>query len=144
MSETLLDQLETDLNELFQSTDDYKNITVKHAYREFPKISYPMIIIDELENSDVHRYYDGTEHVVNVGYQFSVYAKQSSKLDAVDNVRQILEIIKNYMRGERYHALQRISSQPIVPHPTDSNIRIGYVRYIGCIDIDTNTIYRRN
>ena len=142
MSESLLDQLEYDLTELFKSTE-YNNIVIKQSYKEFPEISYPMVIIDELENSDVHKYYDGREHVVNVGYQFTIQAKQSSTLDAVDNVRRIQEIIRDYMRGERYHALQRVQPQPIVTHPYDNNVIIGYMRYTGCIDIDTNTIYRR-
>jgi hypothetical protein len=144
MSETLLDQLETDLTELFQSIDEYKNMVVKQEFNEYPKIQYPMIVISELENSDNERYYDGEEHIVNVGYQFTILAKQSSTLDASKNVRQILDIIKDYMRGERYHALVRQRPQPIVTHPNDTNVRIGYVRYVGCINIDTNTIYRRN
>ena len=144
MDETLLDQLQTDLSELFKTIDGYQDMTVKLSYEELPDITYPLVIIDELINSDVDRYYDGKEHIIDVAYQITILADQNEIYDAVDNVRNIRDIIKNYMRGERYHALRRQNPQPIVPHPTDKNIRMGYMRYNGCINIDTNTIYRRN
>ena len=71
-------------------------------------------------------------------------AEQDANRSAVDNVRHIITLIRNYMRGERYHALKRLGNTPITTKHNDENVRIGYMRYVGRIDIDTNTIYRRN
>lgn len=142
--DTLLDQLKTDLQELFDNDAEYNDVVVKTAFEGDENISYPEIIIDELENSDVHRFYDGSEHVVDVAYQFTIMAEQTATKDAVTNVRTIINKIKNYMRGERYHSLHRIGSSTDAALPSDSNIRIGYMRYEGRINIDENIIYRRS
>ena len=144
MDETLLDQLKTDLQDLFDNDTEYYDLTVKTAYEGNEEISYPEVIIEELTNTDVHRFYDGEEHVIDVGYQFTILAEQTADKDAITNVRTSIDKIKKYMRGERYHALQRVGSSPDVPLPEDSNIRIGYMRYEGRINIDENIIYRRS
>ena len=144
MDETLIDQLKIDLKELFKNYEQYQDMEVKASYEEFPIVSYPLIVIEELENTDNNRYYDGKEHIVDVGYQLAIHAEQTETMDAVENVRNIINIVKEYMRGERYHALRRLGTTPITTSRTDENVRIGYMRYMGCINIDTNTIYRRN
>lgn len=144
MNETLLYQLRDDLETLFSTDMDYPNMVVKTSYDGDDDISYPYIVVEELDNSDVEKFYDGKEHVIDVGYQFTIFAEQTVDKDAKTNVRMIIDKIREYMRGERYHSLQRIGSSPDAALPNDSNIRIGYMRYNGRIDIDTNTIYRRN
>lgn len=142
--ETLAIQLKDDLYELLTSYPEYKDIVVKSSYEDFPVVSYPMVLIYEIENSAVSQFYDGDEHIINVTYQILVFAEQDEYRDAVDNVRNIITIIRDYMRGERYHALKRLGNTPITTKHDDENVRIGYMRYVGRIDIDTNTIYRRN
>lgn len=144
MDETLLYQLQNDLQELFDNDVDYSDLVVKTSYEGDDTISYPYIVVEELTNSDVHRFYDGAEHVVDVAYQFTIFAEQTAEKDAMTNVRTIIDKIKQYMRGERYHALHRIGSSPDAALPDDSNVRIGYMRYQGRINIDENIIYRRN
>ena len=141
--ETLLYQLKTDLIELFTDNDTYSDMFVKTSYDGNYDITYPLIEIKELNNEDVSRFYDGAEHIIDVGYQFTIMAEQTETLSAEENVRNIINIIKEYMRGDRYHALRRIGSSPVLSLNSDSNIMIGYMRYEGRIDIDTNTIYRR-
>ena len=144
MDETLLYQLRDDLETLFSTDTDYPNMMVKTSYEGNEDIDYPYIVVEELDNSDVDRFYDGKEHVIDVGYQFTIFAEQTEDRDAKTNVRMIMSKIKDYMRGERYHSLHRVGSSPDAALPNDSNVRIGYMRYNGRIDIDTNTIYRRN
>ena len=144
MDETLLDQLKNDLQELFDNDTEYNDLVVKIAYEGDDDISYPYIVIEELANTDVQRFYDGTEHVIDVGYQFTIFAEQTAEKDAITNVRVIMNKIKEYMRGERYHSLHRVGSSPDAALPGDSNIRIGYMRYDGRINIDENIIYRRS
>lgn len=142
--ETLLNQLIEDLQEELSTHEGFENIVVKAAYEDFPAISYPMVLINEIENSAVSQFYDGEEHIVNVTYQLFIFAEQDEYRTAVENVRQIITIIRDYMRGERYHALKRLGNTPITKKQDDENIRIGYMRFVGRIDIDTHTIYRRN
>jgi hypothetical protein len=144
MDETLLDQLKDDLQELFNNDTEYNDLVVKTAYEGDEDISYPYIVIEELTNTDVDRFYDGAEHVIDVAYQFTIFAEQTIDNDAITNVRIIIDKIKTYMRGERYHSLHRIGSSPDAALPGDSNVRIGYMRYSGRINIDENIIYRRN
>lgn len=143
LDESLLDQLKTDLQALFSADERYSDLVVKISYESDDEITYPRVILREMENYDNDRYYDGNEHIVNVAYQIDVMAEQTEELTAEKNVRTIIEIIKNYMRGERYQALQRIGGNPILPLDDDGNIKIGFMRYQGCIDIDNNIIYRR-
>ena len=141
-NETLSLQLENDLTELLSV--EYPDIVVKATYEECPPVSYPLVLIYEIENSAVSQFYDLQEHVINVSYQIIIMAEQDENRSAVDNVRHIITLIRNYMRGERYHALKRLGNTPITTKHNDENVRIGYMRYVGRIDIDTNTIYRRN
>lgn len=143
-NETLLYQLKDDLQLLFNETEGYEDMRVKTAYDGDYEISYPLLEIQELDNMDVHRFYDGHEHVVDVGYQFTIMAEQTAELSAEQNVQRIINIVKQYMRGERYHALERLGGSPVLSLSDDNNIMIGYMRYQGRIDIDNNIIYRRN
>lgn len=146
--ETLLFQLVDDLQEMFDSSEEYSNVTVKKSMDGDYDITYPLVIVQELDNMDDSRFYDGHEHIVNVGYQIEVMADQSELRDAETNVKCIENLIKDYMRGERYHALQRVGASPIMPQYSsalekDGDIKIGFMRYQGRIDIDHNIIYRR-
>lgn len=143
LDETLLYQLKDDLQKLFNETEGYQDTRVKTSYDGDYEISYPLVEIQELTNEDVDQFYDGAEHVIDVGYQFTIMAEQTEALSAERNVQNIINIIKNYMRGERYHSLRRLGGSPILSLTNDDNIMIGYMRYNGRIDIDTNTIYRR-
>lgn len=146
--ETLLFQLVNDLQEVFDADEEYSDVTVKKSMDGDYNITYPLVVVRELDNADENRFFDGQEHIVNVGYQIEVLADQSETKDAETNVRCIQNIIRDYMRGERYCALQRVGASPIMPQYSsalekDGNIKIGFMRYSGRIDIDNHVIYRR-
>ena len=140
---TLVNQLVDDIKEEFTLHNEYLNIIVKEKYEKYPEISYPGITIEELENEDNSKFFDETERVSDLGYQFAIYAEQSSTKTAVQNVREIANIIDSYLKGERYRCLRRIGSLVMLPLPTDNNVMVGYLRYDCSVEIDTNTIYRR-
>lgn len=146
--QTLLFQLVDDLQELFNNSEDYSDVKVKKSMDGDYNITYPLVVIRELDNMDDSRFFDGHEHIVNVGYQIEVLADQSETRDAETNVRCIQNLIKEYMRGDRYRALQRVGASPIMPQYSsalekDGGIKIGFMRYSGRIDIDNHIIYRR-
>ena len=141
---TLITQLKDDISMYFKENTEYSNILVKEEFEKYPKISYPAIIISEIENEDNAMFFDETERVSNLCYQFSIYSEQSVNKTAVQNVREIANILDTYLKGTRYRCLRRIGSLAITPLPDDDNVIVGYLRYDCSLEINTNTIYRRS
>ena len=141
--ETLINQLVDDVQMVFSNNTEYSTLLVKEIYEIYPKISYPAITIEEIENEDNTRYFDETERVSNLGYQFTIHAEQSFDKTAIQNVREIARILDTYLKQPRYRCLRRLGSLVIRPMPSDDNVMLGYLRYDCCLEIDTNTIYRR-
>lgn len=143
MDDTLINQLKTDVQELFSTNEDYSDMIVKEKYEIYPKITYPGITIEEIQNEDNARFFDETERVSDMGYQFAIYAEQSETKTAVQNVRAIAKIVDDYLKGPTYRCFRRLGSLAMTPHPNDNNVIIGYLRYECSLELDTNTIYRR-
>lgn len=141
--ETLVTQLKDDISSYFKGSPDYADILVKEQYERYPKLKYPGITIEEIENEDDYRYFDETERVSSLGYQFNIYSEQSIDKTAVQNVREIAKQLDTYLKGDRYRCLRRIGSLVIAPLPSDDNVMVGYLRYDCSLEIGTNTIYRR-
>ena len=116
---------------------------IKEKFEKYPKISYPAITIEEIENEDNQQFFDETERVSNLGYQFAIYSEQSLDKTAVQNVRELADILDTYLKEPRYRCLRRMGSLVIAPLPSDDNVIVGYLRYECSVQIDTNTIYRR-
>ena len=143
MDNILIYQLVDDTKELFANDAKYSDILVKEKYEIYPKITYPAVTIEEIQNEDNTRYFDETERVSDMGYQFAIYSEQSVDKTAVQNVREIAKIIDTYMKGSRYRCFRRLGSLAMTPRPNDNNVIIGYLRYECSLELDTNTIYRR-
>lgn len=140
---TLINQLKDDLKEFFTTEEKYSNMLIKEKFEKYPKISYPAITIEEIENEDNGRFFDETERVSNLGYQFAIYSEQSLDKTAVQNVREIANILDTYLKEPRYRCMRRLGSLVITPLPSDDNVIVGYLRYECSVEINTNTIYRR-
>lgn len=140
---TLVDQLKVDVHEYFSTIEEYNNILVKEKFEKYPKISYPAITIEEIANEDNDRFFDETERVSDLAYQFTIHAEQSSTKTAIENVRAIANILDMYLKGPRYRCLRRVGSLVMAPLPSDENVILGYLRYECSVELDTNTIYRR-
>ena len=166
--EGLIEQLVPDIQELFKNTLDYSDTVVKEIYDIYPDIHYPLVkkqekdketniligqentinaniasIQKEIENSDNARFFDETERVTNLTYQFTINAEQSATKTAIQNVREMANIIDKYLKGPRYRCLRRIGALMIVPTSGDDNVMQGRLRYNCHLERDTNTIYRR-
>ena len=140
---TLINQLKDDLKEFFPTQEKYNNILIKEKFEKYPKISYPAITIEEIENEDNSRFFDETERVSDLGYQFNIYSEQSLDKTAIQNVREIANILDTYLKGPKYRCMRRLGSLVIAPLPSDDNVMVGYLRYECSVQVDTNTIYRR-
>ena len=142
---SLSNQLKDDFISLFENDAEYSDIIVKPKYELYPKISYPMITIEEINNEDVNQYHndDNGDPISYLAYQIEINAEQTENHTALENVDNIGNIIDNYMKGDKYRCMRRIGDFAKVPMISDNNIMVGYLRYECYIDKETNTIYRR-
>lgn len=144
---SLQTQLKNDIQDLFQNNEEYpeyKDTIVKSKYEKYPDITYPIITIDELNNEAVDRFFnDSGEQVTYLGYQIRIDCEETEEHTALENVEIMGNIIDTYMSGERYYCLRRIGNFAKYPMQNDDNVMVGYLRYEGNLDINTNTIYRR-
>ena len=140
---SLLDQLETELQELFANREDeFKNVVVKQQYKEVPKGKYPKVIIEEIENSEVaSRTTTLGERTIALGYQITAYSRDMQDYDAIDSIKKILDIIYDYIQIPRYN-MERVGTPAIMPYINDATIMTGILRYSCVYDIETNLIYR--
>ena len=150
----MTEQLKNDIKEFFSNTDnvkqvdenyngEYSDIIVKERYEKYPKIQYPMITIDEINNEDVQQYFDGTERISYLAYQFEINCEQSSTKTALQNVNYVGRLLDRYLKQDRYRCLRRIGDFAKSPLASDNNVMVGYLRYECNLDVKTNTIYRR-
>lgn len=144
---SLREQLKVDLQNLFTNNEDYpeyQNTIVKQKYEKYPEITYPIVTIDELNNEAVDRYFnDSGEQVSYLGYQIRIDCEQDENHTAWENVDIMGNIIDEFMSGERYYCLRRIGSFAKYPMQNDDNVIVGYLRYEGNLEKNTNIIYRR-
>lgn len=138
-----MNQLKNDLEIEFSNHIDYLDIMIKEKYELYPEVTYPCVLIEEVENSDNERFHDETEQVTSLTYVITINAEQSETLTAVQNVRNIADIIDDYFKGERYRSLKRIGGLVMKPLPVDDTVMTGYLTYNCDVEIKTNTIYRR-
>ena len=135
--------MKNDLEIEFSNHIEYLDIIIKEKYELYPEVSYPCVFIEEVENEDNEMYHDETERVSSLAYVITINAEQSETLTAVQNVRNIANIIDTYFKGERYRSLRRIGSLVMKPLPGDDTVMTGYLTYNCDVDLQTNTIYRR-
>ena len=117
---------------------------MKEQYEKNPKKRYPAIIISEINNEDLQQYFDGSERISYLSYQFEIDSEQSLDKTAIQNVRYIMKLLDGYLKQDKYRCLRRLGDAAIAPLSSDTNVIIGYLRYECNLDIKTNTIYRRS
>lgn len=144
---SLRTQLKNDLQNLFTNNEEYpeyNDTIVKDKYEKYPEIIYPVVTIDELNNEAVDKFFnDEGEQITYVSYQIRIDCEQTEEHTAWENVDIMGNIIDEYMSGERYYCLRRIGNFAKYPMQNDDNVIVGYLRYEGNVDKNTNTIYRR-
>lgn len=140
---TLIKQLEEDIQAVFtEREDEFNKVLVKEKYKEMPKGKYPKVIIEEIQNSEVEsRTTTQGERTTALGYQITAYSRDMQDYDAIDSVREILNIIDDYLQIPNYN-MQRVGNPAIMPYINDNTIITGAIRYTCVYDKDTNLIYR--
>jgi len=125
---------------------DYSDTIIKPAYDELPKASYPLITVQEIENVENTRFSDnvGTiEHVSNNGYQIDIMSRRRKEFEATESVLFMRSVVNDLLGGPRYK-MTRIDNPLTQPLSEDRTVLRAIARYICSIDLDENTIYKRN
>lgn len=129
--------------ETFNLTD-FQDITVKGAYDTVPEISYPLITILEIQNTENSKFTDNNgEHVSDLSYQIECCSRNTTELEATESAMLMGNIVNKLLTGPTYK-LSRIGTPTLAPIPDDQDIIRYILRYSCSIDLDSNTIHSRS
>lgn len=139
---SLTNQLVDQLADEFEVREDlYKDTVIKEAYKDFPKGTYPKVIIEEINNSEVFsRSSNQGERTTALDYQITVYSRDTEEYDYVDSVKFIMDIIDDYIA--KNYAMRRLGSRIVKPYLTDNTVMTCIQRYSCVYDKDMQLIYK--
>lgn len=116
-------------------------MTIKEAYEKLPKITYPLITIEEIDNSEDLRYSSNLgEECSSMSFQINFHTRDISTMQANEVVHLISQEI-NKVLGEKLKMVRQ-GSPVIMPLPADNTILQYSVRYSCVFDILRNIIYK--
>lgn len=120
---------------------DFIDITIKEAYEQNPKISYPMITIQEIDNSEAEQYSSNLgEEFSNLGYQINIYTRDISSMQKNEIIKKLADKVNNVL-GVKMGMIR--NGNPITMLvPSDSTILQYSVRYTGVLDIIRDILYK--
>lgn len=139
---TLINQLIDDFKTLFENREDtYKNTIIKEAYKSLPKNKYPMITIQEIDNSEVtSRTTANGEQTTLLTYQIVCYSRDTEEYEYVESARFMGEIIKDFI--DQNYKMIRVGSPTLIPYIQDNTI-MTYTQRFSCVyDKETNLLYK--
>ena len=139
---TLINQLEEELKEVFANRNDsYANTTIKQAYKTLPKTQYPMVTIEEIDNSEVEsRTTANGEQTTLLTYQIVCYSRDTEEYDYVDSAKFMGNIVNDYIMGN--YKMRRLGTPVSQPYILDNTIMTCIQRYSCVYDKETNLIYK--
>lgn len=139
---TLIKQLKEQLEELFsQRNDSYKGTIVKEAYKSLPKTKYPMVTIQEIDNSEVEdRTTAKGEQTTRLTYQIMCYSRDTEEYDYVESARFMGNIVNDYIMAN--YKMRRLGTPVPQPYLQDNTVMICTQRYSCVYDKETNLIYK--
>lgn len=120
---------------------DFIYLTIKEAYEQNPKISYPMITIQEIDNSESEQYSSNLgEEFSNLGYQINIYTRDISSMQKNEIMKKIADKVNNVL-GVKMNMVR--NGNPITMLvPSDSTVLQYSVRYTCVLDIIRNILYK--
>lgn len=132
--------------EFLEYDGTFSKVEVKKIYEVPRDVTYPLVTIQEIENSENTRYStDEGEQVTNLSYQIDCYCKTTQLADgtflnASDSAKLLGVIVSKLLGGENYK-LARVGNSPMVSVNQDNTVMRYVQRFTGCLFQDT--IYRR-
>lgn len=137
-----------DIEEYLKEDGTFTDFLVKNAYDVPNTRKYPLIVVTEIENSENTRFstIEG-EQVTNLAYQIECLCEitqlsDETILSAADSAKLLGTKISKLLGGEKYH-MARTGQSIIQPLTSDNTVKRHIQRYECCLDLRTNTLYRR-
>lgn len=137
-----------EIDEYIQEDGTFENVEVKDAYNIPNVIKYPLVVITEILNSENTRYSTRQgEQVTNLTYQVEALCEttqlnDSTVLSATDSAILLGNKISKLLGGPRYK-MARVGQDITQDSPMDNTVKRNIQRYECCLDLKTNTLYRR-
>lgn len=129
------------MKEAFNNSEDFKDILVKEIYEENPPIHYPMITVEEINNSENLQFTDNMgEHISDLGYQINCHSRNTSKLQAQEAARTIGFAVNDVFMNK--YKMRRIGQPVLLPLNTDKTVMVYTLRYECAFDLDEDRIYK--
>ena len=114
---------------------------VKEIYEENPSIRYPMITIEEIDNSENIEFTDNIgENISNSGYQINCYSKNIKTMQATEAARTIGFKVNDVFMNQ--YKMARIGQPVLLPMNTDKNVMVYTLRYECAFSLNENRIYK--
>lgn len=121
---------------------DYVDTLVKGIYENNPKITYPMITINEIRNTENTKFSTSTgEKVSNLAYQFDCYSKDLENLQAAQSAKLMGKILNKLIGGPRYK-MNRIGTPVLLPLTQDKTVLKYSLRYSCVLDLERHIIFK--
>ncbi len=125
---------------------------VKNAYDMPMQIEYPLVVVTEINNSENINFTTREgEQVTNLGYQIESMCEQTAFknedgsetiLSAADSAKLLGTKISKLLGGNRYK-MTRTGQELIQTVSADSTVKRHIQRFECCLELKTNTLYRR-
>lgn len=121
---------------------------VKNSYDIPNKIEYPLVVITEILNTENTKYSTREgEQVTNLTYQIESYCKDTKLADgsilSAANSAKLLGIKISKLLGGINYKMVRAGQEVIQELAVDNTVKRHIQRYECCLDIRTDTLYRR-
>lgn len=121
---------------------------VKNSYDIPNKIEYPLVVVTEILNTENTKYSTREgEQVTNLTYQIESYCKDTKLADgsilSAANSAKLLGIKISKLLGGINYKMVRAGQEVIQELAVDNTIKRHIQRYECCLDIRTDTLYRR-
>lgn len=121
---------------------------VKNSYDVPNKIEYPLVTVTEILNSENTRFSTREgEQVTNLTYQIDAYCQNTKLTDgtilsAADSAKLLGIKISKLLGGSRYKMV-RVGQDVLQSLAIDNTVKRHIQRYECCLDLRTDTLYRR-
>ena len=121
---------------------------VKNSYDIPNKIEYPLVVVTEILNSENTKYSTREgEQVTNLTYQIESYCKDTKLADgsilSAANSAKLLGVKISKLLGGIDYKMVRVGQEVIQDLSVDNTVKRHIQRYECCLDIRTDTLYRR-
>lgn len=138
----LAKQIVDELQEVFsQREDEFNKTVVKEAYKYIPKSTYPRVVVNQINNSEVQeRSTSEGERTTQLGLQIESYCRDMQEYDNVDGSKEIMNIANDYIMSN--YKMNRRGDRVVQPYLVDDTVMQCIQRYDCIYDYETNLIYK--